>query len=162
AGEQPRQVQADPARSAGDQGRLCHARPPRVYLTSRKAGGLRGAPRTRMSAMVMVLAVLMSAQLADAGSDCGRADLVPASQPAKEWLDEKALLAAACDENCVATCREGGADRGKRHVLAHYQGSFVCPGALESIVGLFPCDDAPALHGIAGSIVLLRAVRPAA
>jgi hypothetical protein len=93
-------------------------------------------------------------------SPCDRPELVPADKPAPKWQDARALLDAACGPDCVVECREGGADQGRMSLFSRYDGSFRCPGRLESIVSLFPCDDAAGMHGVAGSIVFMQAVRP--
>jgi hypothetical protein len=85
--------------------------------------------------------------------------------PAGQKLNERALLDAACGADCVVKCpesQEPGQDtEAPQELVAHYEGSFRCPGKLESIVSLFPCGDAMGMHGIAGTVTLMQATKPA-
>lgn len=113
--------------------------------------------RVAGAAVLVLLGSVPSSRAAAPAGDCQRADLVPAGPDAR--VDPQALLDAACGPDCVLECADNREDEGKDHVLAHFEGSFRCAGKLESIVGLFPCDDAAGMHGVAGTIVHLRAKR---
>jgi hypothetical protein len=104
-------------------------------------------------------AALVLALAAAAGSPCDRKDLVPAGA-AK--VNERALLDAACGPECVLECPEydESLEEQPQQLAGHDEGSFECAGRLESIVTLFPCHDAAGMHGVAGTIMLLRATRP--
>lgn len=106
-----------------------------------------------MSAAGLVLALAAAAVPV-----CGRKDLVPA---AAQKVNERALLDAACGPECVIECPQYDAelDEQPRQLFAHFEGSFECPGRLASIVSLFPCHDGAGMHGVAGTIVLLRAIK---
>ena len=103
-------------------------------------------------------AALMMAALSG-GPGCEAKDLMPAL-PQK--VNERALLDAACGPECVVTCPKYDPDQAEspQQLFAHYEGAFRCPGRLESIVSLFPCHDAAGMHGVAGTLVLLRARKP--
>lgn len=107
-----------------------------------------------MSALAAMVMALLSG-----GPACERPDLMLAL-PQK--INERALLDGACGADCVLECAKYQPDEAEppQQLLAHYEGSFRCPGRLESIVSLFPCHDAAGMHGVAGTVVLMRAAKP--
>jgi hypothetical protein len=68
-------------------------------------------------------------------------------------------LRAACKGQAIKCTPRCSANDTRYTVFASFTGGFGCPGKRERILSLFPCGDAPGIHGVAGIVVLLQATQ---
>jgi hypothetical protein len=87
------------------------------------------------------------------------ADVLGEADAASDRVLRPDPLPAACGKAgaCTTRCRDGHRSDDRYTILGSFDGGFSCPGKRERIVSLFPCNDLPGMHGVAGKLVLLQA-----
>ena len=113
--------------------------------------------RLRSTIRFVAVAVLLFASepaRAGGGARCGDV-LARYDAPASDVRGSDPLRAACRDGiTCTSKC---GSNDDRYAVFGSFDGGFLCPGKRERFVSLFPCGDAPGMHGVAGIVVLLQA-----